>query len=242
MPVSGQIYDRIGPRWPATVGLVIAAVGNYLLHTINLDTSREHIMLLLMLQYAGLGIGMMPIFSSGLAVIPTAHANAASAFNNVVQRTSGAFGVAVCTAILTTQQAQLMAGRAALVPSNTPLPNLGPTAPGLYATYHQSELRAFVGAIDTLFLIFAALCTLTALGALLMRSGRAPTVVLGPAAPASGPPSVNGQPAALRNLVPSPATIAADNGRPARPSVTVAGGPLGEGSIEKGLLRDAELL
>ena len=43
----------IGPRWPATVGLVIATVGNYLLHTINLDTSREHIMLLLMLQYAG---------------------------------------------------------------------------------------------------------------------------------------------------------------------------------------------
>lgn len=53
MPISGQIYDRIGPRWPATVGLVITAVGNYLLHTINLDTSREHIMLLLMLQYAG---------------------------------------------------------------------------------------------------------------------------------------------------------------------------------------------
>ena len=57
--------------------------------------------------------------------------------------------LAVCTAILTTQQAQLMAGRAALVPSNTPLPNLGPAAPhgaGLYATYQQSELRAFVGA------------------------------------------------------------------------------------------------
>ena len=42
---------------------------------------------------------MMPIFSSGLAVIPTAHANATSAFNNVMQRTSGAFGVALCTAI-----------------------------------------------------------------------------------------------------------------------------------------------
>lgn len=65
MPVSRQIDDRIGPRWPATVGLVIAAVGNYLLHTINLDTFREHIMLLLMLQYAGLGIGMMPIFRPG---------------------------------------------------------------------------------------------------------------------------------------------------------------------------------
>ncbi len=197
MPVSGQIYDRIGPRWPAAIGLTIAAVGNYLLHTINPDTSREHIMLLLMLQYAGLGIGMMPIFSSGLAVIPTAHANAASAFNNVVQRTSGAFGVAVCTAILTTRQAQLMAGRAALTPANTPLPNLGPAAPPgaeLYATYHQADLRAFVGAIDNLFLIFAALCALTALGALLMRSGRAPAAAIGPVPPASGSPSTNGRP------------------------------------------------
>ncbi|MGH3702975.1 MAG: DHA2 family efflux MFS transporter permease subunit [Pseudonocardiaceae bacterium] len=224
MPVSGQIYDRIGPRWPAAIGLTIAAVGNYLLHTINLDTSREHIMLLLMLQYAGLGIGMMPIFSSGLAVIPTAHANAASACNNVVQRTSGAFGVAVCTAILTTQQAQLMAGRAALMPANAPLANLGPTAPpgaDLYATYQQAELRAFVGAIDNLFLIFAALCALTALGALLMRSGRAPAAAIGPVPPASGSPSTNGRPAPERILMPSSATVAT------RPPRSRAGAPGG---------------
>jgi EmrB/QacA subfamily drug resistance transporter len=177
MPVAGQIYDRIGPRWPATIGLTIAVVGNYLLHTINLATSREQIMWLLVLQYAGLGIGMMPIFSAGLAVIPTTHANAASAFNNVVQRTSGALGVAVCTAILTTQQAQLMAGRAALVPANTPVPDLGPNAPpgaDLYAAYQQTNLRAFVGAIDNLFLIFTAICALAVLGALRLRTGPTP--------------------------------------------------------------------
>ena len=175
--------------------MTIAAVGNYLLHTINLDTSREHIMLLLMLQYAGLGIGMMPIFSWDRGY-PTAHADAASAFNNVVQRTSGAFGVAVCTAILTTQQAQLMAGRAALMPATTPLPNLGPSSPpgaDLYATYHQADLRAFVGAIDNLFLIFAALCALTALGALLMLVAGVPAAAIDPVPPASGSPSTNGR-------------------------------------------------
>ncbi|MBA2471182.1 MAG: hypothetical protein H0V41_02675 [Pseudonocardiales bacterium] len=220
MPISGLVYDRIGPRWPTTVGLIIAAAGNYLLHTITLDTSRYQIMWLLMLQYAGLGIAMMPLFSSGLAVIPAWHANTASAFNNVVQRTAGAFGVAVCTAILTTQQAQLMAGRAALMPASTPTPDLGPAAPpgaDLYATYQQADLRAFVGAIDNLFLIFAVLCALTALGALLMRSGPAPVMVAAPAHTASRPPSTNGQPATGRNLI-SSVTIAADNGGSARVS------------------------
>jgi EmrB/QacA subfamily drug resistance transporter len=217
MPIAGQIYDRIGPRWPTTIGLIIAAVGNYLLHTITLDTPREQIMWLLVLQYAGLGIGMMPIFSSGLAVIPAAHANTASAFNNVVQRTAGALGVAACTAVLTTQQAQLMAGRAALLPTNTPIPPLGPTAPplaDLYATYQQADLRAFIGAIDNLFLIFAALCALTALGALLMRSGPSPAAPASPAPPtqaASRSPSADGQ--VVGRTAPQPVDVKIDTGR-----------------------------
>ncbi|MGH3687567.1 MAG: MDR family MFS transporter [Pseudonocardiaceae bacterium] len=191
MPLSGQIYDRIGPRWPAVIGLTLAAAGNYLLHTITSDTSREEIVWLLVLQYAGLGISMMPIISAGLAVIPPTYANTASATNNVVQRTSGALGVAVCTAILTTNQAQLLAGRATLMPANTPVPHLGPTSsPGvdLYATYQHADLLAYTGAIDNLFLIFAAGCGLTALGALLLRSGPAPVAAASaaptPAAPA----------------------------------------------------------
>jgi EmrB/QacA subfamily drug resistance transporter len=224
MPISGQIYDRIGPRWPTAIGLTIAAVGNYRLSTITLDTPREHIMWLLVLQYAGLGIGMMPIFSSGLGIIPAAHANTASAFNNVVQRTSGALGVAACTAVLTTQQAQLMAGRAALVPAGTPLPQLGPTAPpgaGLYATYQQADLRAFAGGIDNLFLVFTALCALTALGALLMRSGPSSAAPASPAQPDPRSPSANGQVLGVSDHKPSITAIAANDGQPARPSIDV---------------------
>jgi hypothetical protein len=120
-----------------------------------------------------------------------------------------------------------MAGRAALLPTNTPIPPLGPTAPplaDLYATYQQADLRAFIGAIDNLFLIFAALCALTALGALLMRSGPSPAAPASPAPPtqaASRSPSADGQVVGEGNLTPPAATITADNGRTAPQPVDV---------------------
>ncbi|MGH3781283.1 MAG: DHA2 family efflux MFS transporter permease subunit [Pseudonocardiaceae bacterium] len=202
MPIAGLIYDRIGPRWPAVIGLTIAAVATYLLHTITLDTTCGHIIWLLMLQYGGVGLGLMPLFSAGLAVIPTAYSNVASAFNNVVQRTAAAFGVAVFTAIVTVTQAQQMAGRVALLPAGTPTPSLGPTAPpgaGLYATYQHAQLQVFAGAVSDLFLIMAGLCVVGALGGLLLRSGPAvpagfapPQPALAPAVSAGSDPSHNG--------------------------------------------------
>ena len=175
MPITGRVYDRIGPRWPAAIGLAIVAVGSYLLHTLALDTPRGHIMWLLVVLGAGMGMAMMPIMSSGLAVIPVNRANAASACNNVVQRVSGALGLAVLTAIWTTQQAQQLAGRSALVPTNIPLPHLGdqsvPNWLTVYAVYHQTQMQVFVGGIDDLLLIASALSALGALSALLLRSG-----------------------------------------------------------------------
>ncbi|MDQ4010215.1 MAG: DHA2 family efflux MFS transporter permease subunit [Actinomycetota bacterium] len=186
MPISGLIYDRIGPRWLVVTGLTIVAASTYLLHTMTVDTSREQVMWMLVLQGIGLGIAMMPIFTGGLAVLPVAHVNAGSAYNNVVQRVSGAIGLAVLTAIFTTQQAQQMAGRAALLPADTATPDLGPAVPtwmDQYATYRQTELHVFVGAMDNLFLITAALSALAALAALLLRSGPAPAGPTGFAPP-----------------------------------------------------------
>lgn len=100
----------------------------------TLDTSR--VIWLLVVQAVGLGIATMPIMTGGIAVIPLTHVNVASACNSVVQRISGALGIAALTVILTTHQAQQLAARAALLPTGTPTPDLAPTAPpvaGLYA-------------------------------------------------------------------------------------------------------------
>jgi EmrB/QacA subfamily drug resistance transporter len=200
MPISGLIYDRIGPRWLVVTGLTVVAASTYWMHTMTIDVSREQVMWMLFLQGIGLGIAMMPIFTGGLAVLPVNYVNAGSAFNNVVQRVSGAIGLAVLTTIFTTQQAQQMAGRAALLPADTATPDLSPAVPAWmdqYATYRQTELHVFVGAMDYLFLITAALAALAALGALLLRSGPAPAAPAGfvpPQQAASSATSGNGSP------------------------------------------------
>jgi MFS family permease len=174
MPIAGWIYDQIGPRWPAAIGLTIVAVGAYLLHTITIDHSRQHILWLLVLLGAGVGVAFMPIFTGGIAVIPKTSINTASAFNNVVQRVSGALGLAVLTSIFISQQAQQMAGRGALLPANTAISDLGPTVPrwaGPYAVYRLTQMQVFAGAMDYLLLALAALSALGALGALLLRAG-----------------------------------------------------------------------
>ena len=217
MPIAGRVYDRIGPRWPAAVGLTLTAADLYWLHTITLDTPREHVMWILVGLGAGLGIAMMPIMTGGIAVIPMAQVNVASAFNNVTQRVSGALGLAVLTAILTMQRAQQMAGRAALLPADTPTPHLGPPGTpdwvGMYATYQQTQLHVFVAAIDDLFLIAAAMAALGALGALLLRSGPAPAAEAG----STPPQQATGSPIPANGRV-QDAVATAGNSASARPT------------------------
>ena len=230
MPFAGRLYDRIGPRWPATIGVTIVAVATYLMHSLTIDTSREQIIWWLMLRAVGLGIGMMPIMTGGLAAIPTAQVNAASAFNNVAQRTSAALGLAVLTAIFINQSAEQTAGRAALVPAGTPTPQVGgPSVPdwlSVYAVYHQTQLQVFVGALDDLLLIAAGLSAVGALGALLLRSGPAPATPARVAAPQQAPtPAV-------------PVGAPAGNGAPAGGGAPAGdGGPAGGGAVGNGAAR-----
>jgi EmrB/QacA subfamily drug resistance transporter len=178
MPIAGRLYDRIGPRWPATIGVLIVTVGTYWLHSITLDTSREHIAWLLAFRGAGIGLAMMPIMTGGIASVPTDQVGQASAFNNVIQRTSAAMGVAGLTAFLTRDQAQLLADRSALLPAGTPTPDLGPPGTpdlaGMFAVYQQTQLQVFDTALDQLFIIITGLTAVGIVLALLLRSGRAP--------------------------------------------------------------------
>jgi EmrB/QacA subfamily drug resistance transporter len=172
MPISGRLYDRLGPRLPAVVGLTLVAVGTYLMTGLQVDTPRDHIMWLLVLRGFGMGLAMMPIMTGGLAAVPPHLVSRAGAFNNVVQRTSAALGVAVLTAMLTSNRAQTMADRAALIPHTATAPAVGPpgTPLGLYAWYQQINVRVYVVVLDEIFLVTAGISALAVLGALLLRS------------------------------------------------------------------------
>jgi EmrB/QacA subfamily drug resistance transporter len=172
MPFAGRLYDRIGPRWPAVVGLTIVALGTYLLHNLTPDTTRNHMMALLAFRASGMGLAMMPIMTGGLAVIPTELVSRASALNNVVQRTSAALGLALLTALLTRQQAQQFADRSALLPPDVVPPHPPGTSPvvGLYGLYQELTRQVFVAGVDDLFVVTAGLTVVGVALALPLRS------------------------------------------------------------------------
>jgi MFS family permease len=176
MPVAGRLYDRIGPRWPAVVGLLIVALGTYELHGLTPDTPRSHTIALLSFRAVGMGLAMMPIMTAGIAAVPIDMVSRASAFNNVAQRTSAALGLAMLTALLARQQAQQLVDRSALLPPDT-VTGIGPPATSpvvvLYGVYQELSRRVFVAAVDDLFLVTAVMTLLAVVLAVPMRSNLA---------------------------------------------------------------------
>jgi EmrB/QacA subfamily drug resistance transporter len=191
MPIAGRLYDRIGARWPAAIGLLIVAYGTYLTHHITTDTSNQQIVVWMAIRSVGMGLAMMPIMTGGLAVIPPEKTSRASAVNNVVMRVTQALGLAVMTAVLTAQEAQQYADRGSLLPTgDRGLPQLAHAARGplgVYGLYEQTQAQVFAGAMDDLFLITAALTALGVFLALLLGSRPAGAASTGAAGGRSGP-------------------------------------------------------
>jgi EmrB/QacA subfamily drug resistance transporter len=182
MPAAGLLYDRIGPRWPAVIGLALVALGTYLLTDVNLESSTSHVVWVLVLRAVGMGLAMMPIMTGGLSAVPANQVDGASAFNNVVQRTSAALGLAGLTSLVTYSREQFGLDRGLLVSADTPMPALapGPTGElaGMYAVYQQIQMLAFVEAMHSLFIVTAIITAAGVPLALMLRSG--------PSTPAGG--------------------------------------------------------
>jgi EmrB/QacA subfamily drug resistance transporter len=176
MPLAGRVYDRIGARWPAVIGLLIVAYATYLMRDLTVATSQGEIIGLLCLRAAGMGMSMMPIMTGGIAAVTAELVGTASAFNNVVQRVSAALGLAVLTAFMSSNQAQLSADRAGLISPDASMPSLaaGPAGEmaGTMTVYQQTQTQVFVSSLDNVMLIITYLSLLGVVLALFLRSGR----------------------------------------------------------------------
>jgi MFS family permease len=179
MPIAGRLFDKIGPRIPAMVGLAINGIGTILLAGINADVTRSEIVVWMMIRSFGIGLSMMPIMTGGISALPQHLVSYGSAFNNVVQRTSMAFGLAALTALATQWQAQNLADRSALL-------HLGANADqrlrelaskgfaGLYPLWQQTQLESLARSYSNAFLIVGVLSLVSAALALFLRHGALP--------------------------------------------------------------------
>ena len=123
---------------------------------------------------------MMPIMTNGLSAVPPENTSGASAFNNLVQRTSSAMGLAAMTALMTAQQAQGMSDMGGLMGAQR-VPTSGDGAAAgadagtaaILQNYSMDQAatgQVFTTAFDNLMLITAGLSAVGVCLALLLRN------------------------------------------------------------------------
>ncbi|MBX6396046.1 MAG: DHA2 family efflux MFS transporter permease subunit [Alicyclobacillaceae bacterium] len=102
-PVSGAIFDRIGPRPLAVVGLLVTAATTYEFTKLTMETSYEHILALYVIRSFGMALLMMPIMTAGLNQVPMEKNSHGTALSNTVRQVAGAIGTAFLTSMFTTR-------------------------------------------------------------------------------------------------------------------------------------------
>lgn len=104
MPIAAKLADRFGAKPVVVVGIFLLGLGSMPLMYINMDTSYEYVMGIMVLRGLGLGLFMMPVTVMSMANIPLSKVSRASAINNALRQISGSMGIAILTTVLQNRQ------------------------------------------------------------------------------------------------------------------------------------------
>jgi EmrB/QacA subfamily drug resistance transporter len=100
MPITGRLYDQIGPKLMSIAGIICISYTTYLFHNIDINTPSMTIVIWLMLRGAGISFASMPAQTASIDSVPQKDVGAASAISNIISRVSGSFGIAILTGML----------------------------------------------------------------------------------------------------------------------------------------------
>lgn len=122
MPIAGNITDRIGPKIPMIMGGLITAYSLFLYSKLSLHSSYGFLLYGFIARGIGLGFLMAPLMAASINAAPKRLMSLASGLLNVIMQVSGAFGVAIFSAMITRRQAFHSAEYYThLTPDNVPL-------------------------------------------------------------------------------------------------------------------------
>lgn len=98
-PISGTLFDKVGPRPLTTVGLFITAVTTYEFTHLTLETSYSYILMIYMIRSFGMSLMMMPIMTAGLNQLPSEMNSHGTAMANTSKQIAGSLGISIFTTI-----------------------------------------------------------------------------------------------------------------------------------------------
>src|SRR5450756_1888361 len=187
MPLSGKLFDKIGPRPVVITGLLMMAYSTWELSFINLSTPNADLTRILIERGLAMGLVMMPVMTVAMNSVPPHLIARSSSLTNVLRQVFGSFGTAIFVTLLTTRQTfhawmfsqsttsdnpgiqTALAGiQNTLVQQGLSLAQAKETM--LSALYGRMMITSSVMAFDDCFYIAAAICLVAVLPALLLRT------------------------------------------------------------------------
>jgi MFS transporter, DHA2 family, multidrug resistance protein len=102
-PISGRLSDKISPKLPLLIGVILFAFSFYLNSNLSWLTEHKYIMYSLYLRGLAMGLMFTSLTTVSLLEIPREKMAQASAITNSVRQLGGSLGVALLATMLTTR-------------------------------------------------------------------------------------------------------------------------------------------
>jgi len=102
-PITGKIFDKVGARPLAIVGLSITVVTTYLFTQLTDSTGYMYLIIIYTIRMFGMSMIMMPIMTAGLNQLPQRLHPHGTAMVNTVRAVAGAIGTAFLVTVMTNQ-------------------------------------------------------------------------------------------------------------------------------------------
>ncbi|MFD1178047.1 DHA2 family efflux MFS transporter permease subunit [Paenibacillus puldeungensis] len=102
-PITGMIFDKIGAKWLAVIGLAITTITTWEFSNLSAATTYTHLILMYTTRMFGMSMLMMPIQTAGLNQLPSRLNAHGTAMSNTLRTIAGALGTALLVTIMSTR-------------------------------------------------------------------------------------------------------------------------------------------
>lgn len=102
-PITGAIFDRVGAKWLAVIGLAITVITTWEFSNLSETMSYGMIMIIYTARMFGMSMLMMPIQTAGLNQLPRSLNAHGTAMSNTLRMISGSIGTAILVTVMSTQ-------------------------------------------------------------------------------------------------------------------------------------------